>query len=358
MFGSSKRRRSWTCFVAAAMCLPPVLEISAREVDENALVRVLIRKSVEAFHAKDFSDAGSSARNAWDACADTTSIIAAVAAANLGAVHAIHGRLPEALQQQDRSLSILLQRDAPETLGRLLVARAITLALLDRRPQAGKALEQARQLLGVKDWASAFVEAAVGSYFGDPLSVQAGYMAFRGLAAEAVESGDSARVAQAAMVLGLLEGNSGDARAAARFYARAYAIQRANRDTTGMILSQRNRGLANYKLRKYERSREALQSSLDLAASQGDRLAALRAHTEFLFLYTATREFDRAREADRQAGRILGSLFEDLSAGRQTETLLVDTYQLVLLQYQGKSSFTTDIFSGILDQLVLEGSER
>jgi tetratricopeptide (TPR) repeat protein len=320
-----------------------------------ARVEDLASQSYTAFQSRSFDVAEVSAREAWKLSQGRPQGVAAgVAAANVGAALTLSAKLGEALEWQERAAEILRRENRQELLGRLAVARAITLYLLDRRADAIEMLIGARRVLGQKDWRSAFVDAGANGYSSDGLEVQFGYMAYRGLLSVAREEGDSLRTALCCMALGRLEGETGGHDKALDYYSAALRIFEARQDSAGAAVAVRNLGSAHRKLQQYAPAEEVLLSGLDRAERLGDRRLLVVVLDDLHLLYAETERYDRAREIDLRAKQTLEGIVDDIRRGRVADTLLLDLNQLVRKQYVNRPAYSTDVFRGILDQLALQ----
>ena len=315
----------------------------------------LTRQAVRAFGERDFRAAETLARQAWDLCqAGTAGRQAGFAAANLGAALAVQGRLEEALEWQGRAEEVFAREGDALAQGRLALARAVVFYLKGKEKEALASLDLARGLFGKDDFRLACVESEVRSSSNDGEQAQAGYVKCLEMLNVCRARGDSSGVAVCAMRMGYLEGTTGGHEDALKYYTEALQIVRVWGDTSRMGVALRNIGLANRKLRQYPESEVAYREGLSLAGAAGQRAQAAEILNDLSMLYAEMGDEARAEATDREAEAALRSVADDLSQGRQNDSVLLDFYRGIQVRFANLLPYDTDLFAGFCDQLALE----
>ncbi|MDP6779483.1 MAG: tetratricopeptide repeat protein [Candidatus Latescibacteria bacterium] len=355
-------RIATTLLAITLLAAPQVFaELAALPDETTAGIADLNRQAFQAFRRHDFAGADTAALKATRLASEGgEGVDTGIAAANLGAVRTMQGRLDDAVALQGRADSIFVQLGETRLRGRLAVARAVTAFLAEQRYSAAEpddaiaVLDQAAKWLEPEDPDLACVRAEILCCSNQGPRVQEGYAAYTSLHRGCLASGDSAKAALIATRLGRTEGLTGGHLSALKFFAEAMKLQRARDDSSDMALALRNIGLAHRKVMRYEESEAALKEALSLAEMQQDRRRVVVVSNDLSLLYAEIGDNEKAREWDLKANEAMRAIVSDLDQGRLVDSVLFDFFQLVKMRYANIQPYTADLFEGFYDQLVLE----
>ena len=342
--------------VLLVFMLTGILRSDAQEapvlVDEDLNVQM-----VQAFRSRLFDRARALAETAWDRYEPLgEGRRTGVAAANLGAIHALYGRLDEATAWQDRAMGFFETAGDKEMLGKLAVARAVTAYIESRlfgnaEPDDAIAhLETARSLLEDQAILHCECELLLRSNQGE--RVQSGYVKYRELIRTCEAQGDSLTLAHCVARLGWMEGSSGGHDSAAQFYGRAYQIYTSNGLEDAALLAQRNIGIGQWKSGELEAAIATLNTALKKAQSANDLRMRLMLLND-LAMVSAVEAEDQAIAYDRQADAVLEALSRALESDLLRDSVVFDFSLLLKMRYTGKATYVVDQFDRFYEYLTL-----
>jgi hypothetical protein len=168
----------------------------AGSLSDGGEVEQLGGEAFSAFLREDFTRARESAEQQWElAEAQGDRFQAGLAAANLAAALAIAGRVDEALEWYETAQNRLRAGDRSRELGRLAVARGVTLYIKGETELGDRELARARERLGADDWRLGFVAALL--HIWTRVGLWQGEEVLEELLERARQGGDSSRIAAA-----------------------------------------------------------------------------------------------------------------------------------------------------------------
>jgi tetratricopeptide (TPR) repeat protein len=309
-----KRWLSLIPTILVAVIVLPSMAIS--QGDLNVL-------TTNAFRSLSFQEASRLAQDAWNAYeSGKDKKQAGIAAANLGAMDAVYGRLGKAQDWQAEARKILSNAGDPSLLGRLGVAEALTNFLDAHQYSHGESddaianLEEARKSIDGQNAIFDVCEAEILGNSNDGQRVTAGYMKYMGMISACEASGNSLLLAQCLMRLGKTEGGTGGHATAERNFTRALGIYEAAGDVNQSMVASRNIGLARWKQKKLEPSAEILKKTLVRAQAENSPRTALLILNDLSMLHTALGESEEAITHDRAADDLLLSIAADIKSGK------------------------------------------
>ena len=312
-------------------------------------------QTTRAFHARSWKAARVLADSAWAAYSPSKDpLLAGVAAANLGGVHAFYGRLGEAASYHDKAEG-LLGSATPDLIGKLARARAIA-AFVDSRQFGNLEPEDAiaEMVKASESLGSAEIEPCHAEVLGQSNQgnrVQDGYIKYLGLISQVEGAGDSLAVADCVSRLGRIEGSSGGHGSAAGLFERARRIYEEAGDSASALLAERNVGIARWKLGKHDAALVTLAKSLKTATSAGDDRLRMMLLNDHAMVLASIGQEKKAIGFDRQADEALLALSQGLRSGKYEDSVLFDFSLLLKMRYTGKATYVIDLFPGFYEHL-------
>jgi len=334
--------------MAAALAAPAMAGVEGLESAPD-----LNREAYLAFQEQDLIRAGELAARAWElAESDGDQVGAGLAAANRAAALAVLGRMDEAVKWQQTAEDRLQGNVAPHVVGRLAVARGITL-YLQRDQEAGeREFSRAASILGEEDWRLGFATTAIRLW--DTLDILAAYERCDGLLDQARESGDATRVAAILMLFGWVKVPANLIEEAIADFEEASGIYEDLGEESSELVARRNIGIAHLRSGRFIRAENLLTEALEETRRVGASDLEFALLDDLSVGYAQAGDQRRAQEADRQAETVLAGIGEALQSGQMIDTPMLDYYHLLRMRYLSQPVFFLEPFPWIVDQMALD----